>query len=141
VGSPRDNDVHLEPDKLGRDLGEALALSIRPAIFDRDSAALDPAELAQSLRECHRPLAFAQRGALTQKPDGRQPRRLLRARHHRPRNRRAADERDELAPLHSITSSAMASSEGGTVVASTISSFHSRPTPRHLGDMQEPVFH
>jgi len=33
-------------------------------------------------------------------------RRLLRAPHYRPSNRRAADQRDELAPLHSITSSA-----------------------------------
>jgi hypothetical protein len=31
---------------------------------------------------------------------------LLRARRERPRNRRATEERDELAPLHSITSSA-----------------------------------
>jgi hypothetical protein len=62
---PRDDDIDLEPDKLGRDLGETLALSLRPAIFDHDSAALDPAELAESLRECHRPLAFAQRSALT----------------------------------------------------------------------------
>src|SRR5262245_53241467 len=39
---------------------------------------------------------------------------LLRARRERPR-RRAAEQRDELAPLHSITSSAVASSVGGTV--------------------------
>ena len=38
---------------------------------------------------------------------------LLRARRERPR-RRAAEKRDELAPLHSITSSARASSIGGT---------------------------
>ena len=41
--------------------------------------------------------------------------RLLRARRKRP-CRRAAEQRDELAPLHySITSSAIARSEGGTV--------------------------
>ena len=40
---------------------------------------------------------------------------LLRARRQRPRGRRAAEQRDELAPLHSITSSARASSVGGTV--------------------------
>src|SRR5262249_61595237 len=33
----------------------------------------------------------------------------------RPSGRRAAEQRDELAASHSITSSAMASSEGGTV--------------------------
>jgi hypothetical protein len=35
----------------------------------------------------------------------------LRARHDRPRGRRAAEQRDELAALHSITSSASASSK------------------------------
>ena len=40
--------------------------------------------------------------------------RLLRARRERPR-RRAAEQRDELATFHSITSSARASSVGGTV--------------------------
>ena len=40
--------------------------------------------------------------------------RLLRARGERPRDRRAAEKRDELAPPHSITSSARASSVGGT---------------------------
>ena len=39
---------------------------------------------------------------------------LLRARRERPRSRRAAEQRDELAALHSITSSARASSVGGT---------------------------
>ena len=48
-----------------------------------------------------------------EEPDHRH-RRLLRARRERPRGRRAAEQRDELAPLHSITSSARASSVGGT---------------------------
>src|SRR6516162_10577388 len=39
---------------------------------------------------------------------------LLRASRERPRHRRAADQRYELAPPHSITSSARASSVGGT---------------------------
>src|SRR5215467_6056742 len=42
------------------------------------------------------------------------PPRLLRTRHQRPRGHRAAEQRDELAPSHSITSSARASSVGGT---------------------------
>src|SRR5215813_2026944 len=41
-------------------------------------------------------------------------RRLLRARRQRPRGRRAAEQSNELAALHSITSSARASSVGGT---------------------------
>jgi hypothetical protein len=39
---------------------------------------------------------------------------LLRARGERPRGRRAAEQGDEIAAFHSITSSAMASSVGGT---------------------------
>ena len=35
-------------------------------------------------------------------------------------DRRAAEQRDELAPFHSITSSARASSDGGTVRPSTL---------------------
>src|SRR5215470_19896657 len=49
------------------------------------------------------------------KDDPPHPFALLRARRERPYSRRAAEQRDELAPAaHSITSSAMASSVGGT---------------------------
>src|SRR5262249_23201267 len=57
-GSPRDDDVDFEPGKLGRDLGQALAAPVCPAIFDRDRAALDPTEVVEPPRECCRPLAF-----------------------------------------------------------------------------------
>ena len=81
---PRDNDIDLEPDELGRDLGEALAASLRPAILDRDGAALDPAEFAQPLHKGGGPLAPSRRRARAQEPDGRQLRRLLRPRRERP---------------------------------------------------------
>ena len=55
---------------------------------------------------------------LCPRTDGRRLRWLLRTRRERPRGRRAAEQRDELAaPHHSITSSARASSVGGTVEA------------------------
>src|SRR5262249_4568811 len=44
--------------------------------------------------------------------------RLLRRRRQRPRRRRTADKRDEVASVHSITSSARASSAGGISRAS-----------------------
>ena len=56
-GSRRDDDIDLEPDELGRDLGEALVASLRPAIPDRDGATLDPAEFAQSLHKSGDPFA------------------------------------------------------------------------------------
>src|SRR5947208_3442132 len=53
------------------------------------------------------------------KPDHRH-RWLLRARRERPRDRRAAEQRDELSPPHSITSSARPSSVIGKVTPSAL---------------------
>src|SRR5262249_45240641 len=52
-------------------------------------------------------------GKPDQHADAPHPLALLRSRRQRPR-RRAADERDEVAALHSMTSSARASSDAGT---------------------------
>src|SRR2546430_16742347 len=59
--------------------------------------------------------AVAALGDAAQPGHGRQLRALLRARRERPRDRRAAEQRDELAPLHSITSSARKRTAGGIV--------------------------
>src|SRR5262249_47211754 len=45
---------------------------------------------------------------------------LLRARHERRSDRRAAEQRDELAPSHSMTSSARSRIEGGTARPSAL---------------------
>src|SRR5262249_35278319 len=50
-GSIRDNDINIQADKLGCDLGVALGSPLRPAVLDRDGAALDPAEFTQSPRK------------------------------------------------------------------------------------------
>src|SRR5215472_13442878 len=68
----RDNDVDFAPDKLGRDLGEALAASLRPAILDRDGATLDPAKFAQALHKSGNPLAMGSRRTCDKEPNGRQ---------------------------------------------------------------------
>ena len=99
--SARDNNIDLEPDKLGRDFGEALDASLRPAILDRDGATLDPAEFAQPLHKSGDPLALREGVLPTKKPDRRHCR-LLRPRRERPRRRRAAEQRDELAPLVAV---------------------------------------
>src|SRR5262249_62043848 len=52
-------------------------------------------------------------GKAHQHADPSRPTGLLRARRERPRGRRAAEQRYELAPSHSITSSARARSVGG----------------------------
>src|SRR5271169_1874022 len=94
-------------DKLGRDLGVALGASLGPAILDRDGATLDPAEFTQSPHKSSRPRTIF-RSISAQEPDGRQLARLLRACSERPSDCRTAGKRDELAPSHSITSSARA---------------------------------
>src|SRR5712691_5408914 len=80
-------------------------------MFDCDVLAVDVAGFLQTLAERGFILVI-----VTSQPGGEVPdhwnRRLLRSRRKRPR-RRAADKRDELAPPHSITSSASASSVGG----------------------------
>src|SRR5262249_27978384 len=99
-GSRRcDNDINLAPDELGRDLGEALVASFPPAILDRDSATLDPAEFAQAPHTSGNPLAVECRRACDKKSDRRQRACLLRACRERP-CRRAAEQCDELAPPH-----------------------------------------
>src|SRR5262249_56756346 len=112
-----EDDIHLETDELGCDFAIALVASLRPAILDSDGSALDPAKFTQPLHESRGPRIPVQRRARPQKADGWQLR-LLRPRRERPRCRCAAEQRDELAALHrcdhSITSSARASSVGGT---------------------------
>ena len=57
-GSAADNDIDLEPDELGRDLGGPLAATLRPVIFDRDGATFDPTEFAQPLHKRGDPLGL-----------------------------------------------------------------------------------
>ena len=80
------NDINLEPDKLGGDLGVALAASFRPAILDCDGAAFDPAELVHSLDKSGVPWALSRGRLRAQEPNSRELR-LLRARSERPRCR------------------------------------------------------
>ena len=54
-----DNDIDLEPDRIGGDCGQPLVLSFRPAILDRDVLTLDLTSFVQSLKECGRPFAPA----------------------------------------------------------------------------------
>src|SRR6266511_5927689 len=104
-----ENDVDLQPDKLVCDLCVALVASFGPANLDRNVATFDPAEFAQALHKSGDMLALGRRRRRAQEADRWYLRRLLRARSERPCRRRAADERDELTPPHSITSSARAS--------------------------------
>src|SRR5262245_35731359 len=98
---------------MGLHLG---GIGTRIAIFDQDVAAGRPSELPEPLSKILK-IALRVRivlGNPQQYRDPPHPPALLRARRERPRGCRAAEQRDELAPFHSITSSAMASRLGGT---------------------------
>src|SRR5262249_13374496 len=83
-----------------------------PAELDRYVLALFEACVAQAFTERGQALATHLRSGRAEISHHRH-RRLLRARRERPCGRRAAEQRDERAPLHSITSSARAMSVGG----------------------------
>src|SRR5262249_43332429 len=109
------DDVRSERDQLHREFAKAISIACGPAIIDPHIAAVGPAQLLQSLHERHEAgltyrMVFGERHEYTDTPDLR----LLRARGERPRGR-AAEQRDELAPLHSITSSARPSNGSGKV--------------------------
>src|SRR5262249_8918591 len=89
---------------------------------EADVAALGPAQLCELLLERANPgfvLAVAL-GGRHQDCDAPHATWLLRARRERPGHRRSAEERDEVAPLHSITSSPRPSSVGETVRPSVL---------------------
>jgi len=74
-------------------------MTFSPAIFDRHVAAFDEAGLAQAFAECGDIGSPSGWCFTVEKPNDRH-RRLLRARRERPRHRRAAEQRDELAAVH-----------------------------------------
>src|SRR5262249_15241862 len=108
-----ENNVHGEPKELHPQVGITAAPSLPLPQFNCENATCDPAELAQPLHKSSDPLTFGRRRSGPQVPDGRRLPRLLRLRHERPRGSRAAEQRDELAAFHSITSSATSSRSRG----------------------------
>src|SRR5262249_11554791 len=102
---------HLPLHQIGRHRRKWIIAVCYPAVFDRDVLTFDIAHLGKTAAECGIELHGNGLAEAAQIPDHRH-RRLLRARLERP-HRRAAEQRDELAAFHSITSSAVASSVGG----------------------------
>lgn len=101
-GATGDDDVDSLPDELGHNIGVAVFASVRPTIFYRNGAALDPPEFAQPLdKRGGIGAPRCSRGG-TEKADGRQLARLLRTRYERPSNGRAAEHRDELTSSHGL---------------------------------------
>jgi hypothetical protein len=92
----------------------SVVLVIRPTILDRSVLPLDVPRFPKASLECGHEVCSADRRRTTEVSNHRHRRPLLRPRREGPRDGRAA-EGDELAALHSITSSAATSRPGGTV--------------------------
>jgi len=104
--------------QVGRHGWQAVVVTIRPAELSRDVLPLDEAALGQAAAECGNEVRRILRRPRARETDHRY-RRLLPARCERP-YRRATKERDESAPPHSITSSAVASNLSGSVIPSAL---------------------
>src|SRR6516164_3956033 len=113
----RKNEVRMQRDEFFREsLPFFRVVGWCPARIDRDFLTLYPPELLEFLPES-RDVCLCFRVALRiahQCSDPPHPVSLLRARRERPCRGASAEQGDELAPLHSITSSARASSVDGT---------------------------
>ena len=96
------DDVRRERDQFRRVSADAFGIARAPAIVDPHVAAVGPAQFLQPLQERRDAgLSFRiVRGQVHEHADAPHPLALLRARRERPRSRRAAEQRDELAPLH-----------------------------------------
>ena len=95
------DDVRCERDQFRRVSANAISIARAPAVFDPHVAADAPAQLLQPLRERgDADGSFRIVGSHAhQHADAPHPLALLRPRRERPRRRRAAEQRDELAPL------------------------------------------
>src|SRR5215472_4569372 len=96
----RSDHRHLTAYQIGCEVGQSVVLVLRPPILNRHILALDVAGFTKALAECGQKACTIgkERPRAAEKPDHRH-RRLLRARRERP-GRRAAEQRDELAPFH-----------------------------------------
>src|SRR5262249_1186671 len=115
-GATGQDDVRREREQFRSMFCAAVGIVLAPAGVDPHIAANSPAQFLQTLVERRKSiLAFwIVRSPVHEHADAAHALALLPPRRERPR-RRAAEQRDELAPLHSITSSALACNVSGTV--------------------------
>ena len=112
----RDDDIIICLNQLGCQRGQSLGIAISVPPLECNGFPVQPTELFQRLHKGREALLRLQIAPCDrhQHAHAPYPLRLLRTGRERP-TRRAAEQRDELAPVHSITSSAVACSVRGTV--------------------------
>jgi hypothetical protein len=95
----RGNHAYPTANEIGRQLWQPIESAFCPAIFDRHVLAFEVTGLSKALPERGHKVAPLRGGGGVKEPDY-WHRLLLRARRERPRGRRAAEKRDELAASH-----------------------------------------
>src|SRR5262249_23930318 len=116
-GTSEDDGNGIEAYQLLRKLVVRLGLTERESVFDREVLTLDVTKIPEPSSQCLNEVGETGRREIAKTHHA-----LLRPRPERPRGR-AAEQRDELAALHSITSSARASRVGGTSRPSALAVF------------------
>src|SRR5262245_31210619 len=112
-GRARGDYSDLSANQFGRQLRQSIVLVLGEAVDDCYVLALHIADVFEAQAECAQTVRHRVRRSGIKEPNHRHGR-LLRAHRERPRGRRAAEQRYEVAPAdHSITSSASASSLSG----------------------------
>ena len=111
-GTNGGDDGHVAANEIGGEGRQALVPPLRPAILDRYVASDDNAGIAQTTMEVFEP----ERGNVgcSEVKEAHDGHRLLPVCDDRPSDGRTAEQRDELASDHSMTSSARARSVGGS---------------------------
>jgi hypothetical protein len=96
------DDIDLEPDKFLRKFAHSLRFALRPSVLDGDGMSLHIAQLAKSLAKSFKGIQ-KRIWTVPQKTDPGDLPWLLRVRRRkRPRDSRAAKEREEIAASHNI---------------------------------------
>ena len=96
-----DDHIDLETSQVRHERRKPIIVAIRPAVFDDKIPSFLIAEIAQARAKGLWAFGQTVRSGRSQEPDPKDLRRwLLRTRSERPRNRRTAEKRDELAPSH-----------------------------------------
>jgi mRNA-degrading endonuclease RelE of RelBE toxin-antitoxin system len=99
-------------DQVSREPRQSVVLALRPAKLNRHVLTVDVTRLIQTFAKADDSTGISVGRPATEESDHRN-RRLLSAHFERPHARRAGEYRNELAPSHSITSSARARIDGG----------------------------
>src|SRR5262249_51374794 len=122
IDGARDDDRHAAAHEVGGKLRQPVGLSVRPAILDPKVLSLAEARFPQAPAKGGDKRLAALRIGVAQKADDRHGR-LLRPRNSRPRHRSPAEKPDDIAPPHSITSSARTRIVGGISRPSSLAVF------------------